>query len=265
METGIFVAVVCRLGSDQQTEAGALAAALGITLFEARARVLPPAPRVVATFQDREEAQARVAALSLAGFEPLLLDGTNVHDPGNLVMVRSFELLSDRVVLRPRIGPNHEVPYHEVGLLLTGMRAFHELHEETTTSRKFSLGKAVASGGLMLTSKKKVETTHRQDHYSFFLRLFAEERPTFALTEGELQYQGLGTALQPTRLANFGYLVEELKRRAPHAPFDNRLNTAAGQLKLLGPTLSPDRFFDLALAILARHHGIGKNQKKVGI
>jgi hypothetical protein len=196
----------------------------------------------------------------LAGFEPLLLDGGAVHGPADQVVVRSFELQPDRVVLQPRTGPAHEVPYNKVCLLLTGMRASHELHEETTTIRKFSLGKAVASGGLMMRSKKKVETTNRQDHFSFFLQLVAKGRPTFLFTEGELQYQGLGAALQPTRLANFGYLVKELKRRTPHAPFDNRLNTAAGQLKLLGPTLSPDRYFDLALAILAKFHGMSHSR-----
>ena len=250
MNQGIFVAAACRLEGDSEERARALAEILGLTLFETRSRVQPPAPRVLATFKDRDEATANVAAMAHAGFQPVLLASEDIETGAERVVARSFELLPDRVVLATRTDDQHEILNREVTLLLAGMTSTHEAHTETSTTRKFSFGKAVASGGMLLTSKKKVTTTVGQNEFQFFLNLYAAGHPTFVLRETELQYQGLGAALQPVRLANFRRLTEELCRRAPTAPFDNRLNTAGAQLKVLGGTLPPDRYLDVALAVL---------------
>ena len=75
------------------------------------------------------------------------------------------------------------------------------------------------------------------------------------LRETELQYQGLGAALAPVRTANFRRLVHELRTRSPLASYDDRLLTATGRANVLGGILPPDRYLNVALALLAKYHG----------
>ena len=72
--------------------------------------------------------------------------------------------------------------------------------------------------------------------------------------ETELQYQGLGAALQPVRLANYRRLVHELRVCSPSVPYDGRLATTSGKANILGGILPPDQFLDVALALLAAYH-----------
>jgi hypothetical protein len=62
----------------------------------------------------------------------------------------------------------------------------------------------------------------------------------------------LGAALQQTRQANFSYLLEELRRHRADARYDDRLLTRAGQVQLLGPSLSPEQYLDIATSLLAK-------------
>jgi hypothetical protein len=66
-----------------------------------------------------------------------------------------------------------------------------------------------------------------------------------------LNYQSLGTALQPSVAANFAQLIERLRQAAPHARYDDRLANRAGRARILGPSLK-DRHLDIAVSLLAR-------------
>ncbi len=254
MNPTITILAVRELAGALDERARSLAEILGITLFEARPRVQPPGPRVVATYQDIDEANARAAGLARAGFQPLVLSGDALQGQEEPVRIRGFSLHSDGLVLIPRSGPAYDVRHQEVQLILAAVRARHESHVETTTVKKFSFGKAVMTGGKVRSKKQKVETVTHQNEFNFFVQLYTRGYPPFVLSEEELQYQGLGAALQPVRHANFRILVQELRSRAPAAPYDDRLNSAAGQLKLLGNTLPADRFLDLGLTLLAVTH-----------
>ncbi len=254
MNPAITIVAVRELTGALDEQARSLAEILGITLFEARQKVQPPGPRVVATYQDLDEAKARAAGLARAGFQPLVLSGDTLQGQEEPVRIRSFSLHSDGLVLIPRSGPAYDVRNQDIQLVLAAVRAHHESHVETTTVKKFSFGKAVITGGMVRSKKQKVETVTHQNEFNFFVQLYTRGYPPFVLSEDELQYQGLGTALQPVRHANFRTLVQELYNRAPAAPYDDRLNSAAGQLRLLGNTLPADRFLDLGLTLLAMTH-----------
>ena len=93
-----------------------------------------------------------------------------------------------------------------------------------------------------------------QDESEFFLHLHALDLPPFSMHETELQYQGLGAALQSVRLTNLRRLVHELRTRAPSSPFDERLAATGGRVNVLGGILPADLYLDVALAVLARYH-----------
>lgn len=73
---------VCRLDGDGEERANRLASALGLSVLEARSRVRPPAPRVVATFHDSQEASAKSQLLADGGFQPVVLDAKAVEQIG---------------------------------------------------------------------------------------------------------------------------------------------------------------------------------------
>jgi hypothetical protein len=101
----------------------------------------------------------------------------------------------------------------------------------------------------------KGTTTHRGTEVAEgagLLQVRAGSAPPVDLHEASLVYDGLGPALQVSRAANFVRLIEILRQRCPAAAHDERLNTRAFQAQVLGPGLSPEENFDVALALLVR-------------
>jgi len=250
MYPGINIVAIHNLDGDPGERAAALAAAIGVTLFEARNRVRPPVPTVVACCAERPHAEKLVLALAAARFEPFLLRGEEIEDDGARVVVRSFELSPGSLRLETRSGAAHIVRDEEIGLLLRGTTTVREAWTETTTKRKLSLSRAVLTGGLQIRKKKKVETTVVQQKSEGFIHLYPRGGPTFVFRETELLYQGLGPAMQASRTANFLQLLCELRSRAGNAVFDERLLNRGGQNHALGGVLSPDSHLDVAIAVI---------------
>ncbi|HMK48899.1 MAG TPA: hypothetical protein VK435_02510, partial [Thermodesulfovibrionales bacterium] len=86
-----------------------------------------------------------------------------------------------------------------------------------------------------------------------FLHLYYSESATpLVFIESSLQYDSLGSSIQPSRNANFAFLLSELRRRCAKAVYDDRLVNKAGQSRLLGPRFDPERHLDLAITLLSR-------------
>ena len=250
MANPLFVIAVNELGGDLEERAAALARVLGLSLFEARGRVQPPAPRVVASFAERASAEPLVAALAAERLGPLLLAETDCEDDAARMTVRGFEKRPTAMLFESRDGQKRYVDDRELRVVLKVTETATQTRTDKTTERHFSLGKAVMTGGLLNTRKTKVETTTTTSSSSASLYLFTRDHPTFVFRESDLQFQGLGSALQPTRQANWLRLVQELRARTPI--FDDRLAKRAGQNHVLGGVLAPDRYLDVAIALVSR-------------
>jgi hypothetical protein len=183
------------------------------------------------------------------GFAPLLLEGDGREDRASRVTIRSFAREPDGWQFETRDGWLRLVEDSALRLLLKVSSTTTETHNDVTTERRFNLGKAMLTGGLSLTSKKTIETARASSSTQASLLLFADGHPTFVFREADLQFQGLGPALQPTRQANWLRFVQELRARTP--AFDDRLANRAGQSHVLGAGLTPERHLDVALALLA--------------
>jgi hypothetical protein len=138
-----------------------------------------------------------------------------------------------------------------VRLLLRATGIFSETTTTTVESRQFSAGRALVSGGLVLTKGKTTTTKETEEAWEGWLVVYPHAGPAIVFREAGTLWDGLGAALQPTRLANFTQLCTLLRARCPAAPFDDRLMRRAGQVQLLGPGFAPESSLDLALAVLA--------------
>jgi hypothetical protein len=230
-----------------------LAEALDKTVYEARARLSSPegGPAVVASYAEIEAAWACTGRLRANGIAPLLLTRDEVETDARRFVVRSFELGPRSLTAVSRKGETTELPYNSVDLFLRGVRVDERTDLKSTEQRKFSAGRALLTGGLMITkTTRKLEQVTTEDREDFF-HLYSEGRPPMAFKARSINYQSLGPALQPSTSANFAFLLEELRRSLPQARYDERLASSQGRARVLGPGLT-ENHLDVAISLLAR-------------
>jgi len=82
---------------------------------------------------------------------------------------------------------------------------------------------AVASGGLKITRKEKktVRTSEEETEQALFV--YGASGACAAIYDGEILFACLGSAMQPSKLANMVALTRLLRERAPAAAYDDRL------------------------------------------
>lgn len=250
MEAETHIVAITDLGENAEAKVGGLATVLGITAYEARQRVQPPTPRVAATLVDAGAAARLAEALEGAGFPAAVLRRRDIEGEETRILVRSFEFHPAGLRVETRSGERHAIRFDRIRLLLQGTDFQRGVETKTSTRRKFAPAKALISGGMAMTKKVKTRATTVHESGGPFLLVSGEALPTLAFREDELQYQGLGSALQPGRAANFMRLVSELRDHAGAARWSGQLMTAAGQRHVLGGALSPDRDLDVAIALL---------------
>lgn len=230
-----------------------LASALDVTVFEALSRLRTPGngPIVVAVFSDTGPAHQLVEKLSASGFHAIHLADDEIVAEVRHPSVKRFSLGEGAMHVETPQGADLDIPYLDVQLVIRGTRIAVSTSTETVKNRSFSLGRAVLSGGMVLskTTKTVRETTH-QERENFFTLYTKAGACTF--NEKGVVYDSLGPALQPASAANFGYLVGELRRRCAGAVYDERLMKRVSQAALLGPRLSPETHLGVATALLAK-------------
>lgn len=235
----------------------ALAVPLGIMVYEMRQRMIGGGPAVVAGFAEPQQARAMAAKLGQSGVLTLVIDSNAVRSCRGRLAVRRFELNESFLRIYTAEGPAAEIQYKDISLLLSATSILGETETVTVSERKFSLGKTILSGGIPL--KKTVihqEEVSREERGNI-LYLYTEDRPPVVFSQGSLAYDGFGPAMKLSRELNFAHLKIELRRLSPGAGYDDRLQSRLGQVRLLGPGLSPEKNLDCALEILALSLGSG--------
>ena len=220
----MFVVAVTSLGSGLDEEAQRLAADLGYTPYEARLRLAGGLPSVVLQTPDKARALGLLSRLRARGH------GAVACDEGAIVSLEAMLLLRDF-----RFDPagisvlgTHGEPIDAVARadLLCLLRLSHRRTETSTVVQKqttFSAGRAIVSGGLLLTKTKEREVTQRSDSKEQVLVLYRRGGPPLALRETAAHYDALGAERAPTTILNFQRAVDRIRAIAPHAPYDDRL------------------------------------------
>ncbi len=253
----MFLIAVSGLDGPEEELARTLAAALGKTPYEMRSRARAPrgGPTVVGTYGDGDAAEAVAAKLRAAGLSVIIDTPEAVTGAWERIVGRRIEL-DGGVALEDRAGVRYEVPPGDVQVLLSGVGHWTETRTETQTTRQFSAGRAILSGGLMVTRKTTTERVTTAQGGDRFLVVYLARR-CYLLRETEMQYTGLGDLMEASRTANFLVVQRELLARCTAAVHDDRLLTRAGQLQVLGPAFPPEDHVELAAALVARTLGAG--------
>jgi hypothetical protein len=229
-----------------------LAGALGLTLYEARQRLIGGGPAVVASFADPQLAGALVAKLQQGGMAALVIDAGALRSGGGQRIVRRFVFGERSLNIQSGDGQTAEIPYREIDLLLPGTSITGYAEMVTVTERKLSLGKTLLSGGIPVTSKVERQETVKSEESEKVFYIYAGGRPQVVFRQNSMTYDGLGAAMQMSRELNFAFLVAELRRLSPGAIYDDRLVGRGGQTRLLGPAQNLEKNLDLAAEVLAQ-------------
>lgn len=231
-----------------------LAAVLGVTAYEARSRVniTGGGPAVVASFANDDLALSCVASLVGAGFDTLCIDRAEVENDQNRFVVRKLNFSSEALQLWNQGGEQLTLNCADIALLLRGAGIVSCVQSETVTKKQFAVGRALATGGLLM--RKKVSTTNQSvtSERQPFCHLYVEGLPTVVLRQDLLDYTALGCACKLSRSENFNWICTELRRLCGGACWDERLNTRPGVAQLLGPVFNPEVDLDLAISVVVK-------------
>jgi hypothetical protein len=250
----MYIVAVHDLPDNREPLAEILASALGKTLYEtnARLRAPGPTPRIVAVFSDPAPAKRLVTELKKKGFSALQLGDTEFGTGNGQFAVKRFLLGEDRLAFESKEGEKKVMTYGDIRILIRGTAVSSSNEVETVKERKFDLGKAIMTNGLILTKKTTKTSQTTVETREGLLNLYTASAGPIVFLESDLSYDSLGSKLQPSRAANFNRLVAELRRKTPDARYDDSLLTHAGLTTLLGPGLNPEKHFQVALALVAR-------------
>ncbi|MDA8082234.1 MAG: hypothetical protein M0024_01085 [Nitrospiraceae bacterium] len=250
----MHVVALHSLREPKESSAGALASALGATVYEALARLRTPGngPVVAAVFSDRERADQLAERLRSAGFSATVVTEEEITAEEDIQEARRFSLKADQLGVTSVKGDSLSIPFGSVELILRGTAIVQETSTETTKTRKISAERAILSGGMSMTKTVKTVREVTTEERQGFFRIYAGEALRMVFFEKGLVYDSLGSEQRHSRAANFGYLVAELRRLCPQAVYDERLLTRAGQAGLLGPSLTPEKHISAAAALLAK-------------
>jgi len=247
----MLAVVVDELEGDPKDLAQRAVEVLGGTAYDVRASLTVPGggPAVLAVVGDAERAEVLRAGLQARGMNAAVVS-VRVDRP--YFDVRRFSLESRSLEVEDRDGRQRSVPYASVDALVRASAVQTMVSTKTVRERKFNPVRSVLSGGLVNTSVKVTKKTQRETDSDEILFLFTGAALPLRLSERTLQYQGLGDALQPSRMANFLFMANAIVTGCPRARFDERLRRRSFQSQILGRTLSPDDHIDFAVHLVAQ-------------
>ena len=216
--------VVTRL-SDAPGAAAAAARALEQPSGWLASRLAGSLPRAVLLEPDAERARAQAAALRELGYGIVTCDPRAAPSDDERLVARTLVFAGDTLTAMDAAGDSEDVPATGVRLVQRGVRVAQRVETTTESKRRLALGRALLSGGLILTKKVEIKSTRTFATPDAFLLLQRDDGGRdVMLYESRVDYRCLGGALQPSRTANFQALVERVRGFVPRAPFD----TAAG-------------------------------------
>jgi hypothetical protein len=194
----------------------AAARATGMVLADVNRRLAGILPRVLLPAAPAGGASEIAASLEALDFAVVTLDPALVPGDDQRVVARKLALERGALVATDGPGTEHRCPTSSIAVIQRGVRVLRTSEQVTTTERKFSVGRAVLSGGLMLSKKevkKEVKTTEAQEPFLVVQR--SDGEPDLIIYERRLDYRFLGADMQPSSRGNLELVWARLAALAP--------------------------------------------------
>lgn len=240
--------------SAAEDAASTLAPVLNATAYEVRLRLAAAkrGPAVLAVSQRREEVDAWVVELRALGLMAMRVDRARLLERSR-IDVRDWRLAEGVLTVSGTGGAGAEIRLAELEGVVQALAVERVVERRVTSRRKLALGRAIASGGLMLTKKEnQVQTFHHVDpqhRLAFYPR---EALPLIWMAEERIRYGALPRPLAPSRGANFARVVALVRAQLqPDTVYDEELLDHRRVPALLGPASGSSDDLRLAMGLIA--------------
>ncbi len=215
----MFLVALAELNGTVEDEAPHLAKDLGVAVYEARLMLSGERPKVLLRTLDQARALTLLGQLRARRHGALACDANAIASIDAMVQVEQFQL-SDTSMILPG---GKELVFTDTLAILRAVRGEHTTHTHTTTERNFAVGRAIASGGLLLSKKTTRTDTKTREEREQVLFLFRKAGTAWVVRESCTLFPGMAERMAPSVAENFVRLIAELRARAPDATFDDRL------------------------------------------
>jgi hypothetical protein len=218
------VVALVEAAPDMQSAAKALAAVTGMALAEARMRLAPEAPALLARLAP-EAAETLVEALRSEGLAVLAVDEQGLGR--EWLAARRVTFGEDAVTFSARSGETQSWRWRDVAVVLRGASSVRTRSEHKEQPSKIEVAKAyglaIASHGLMLPRTGAKTVRQESEETTQVIYVFSRDGQGALLSEHGMEFSCLGLGMQPSRIANMTVLMRRLCERAPEAFHDERL------------------------------------------
>jgi hypothetical protein len=210
----------------ERAEQGWLQQRLGLAHYEASIRLHGRVPAVLAEELDTERGRAMLAELRQRGHGAVLCDMSLSPREETTAVVRDFVFERERFVGLDGEQRRFPIPYGEVLGIFEAMETRESSAAVTREQRKFSMGRAALTGGVMPWKKVDRDATKVSVEHERVAYVFRRGGPEpMLLRQDGLRYDGLGEYRPPTKIEGFQALLKWLRKYAPQAVHDRRMVT----------------------------------------
>ncbi len=215
-----FVATV-RPPAHPEEAAKALAVAAGLTVAEARMRLSPEPPALLARLE--AGAALRLTATLRESEVAALAVDVEVPTDRDRTVARTVVFSEASITFGTRSGDRLEIPPASVVAILRGLRVSRTESSRTEKATRFSVGTAIATGGLKMTRTSATVARSTEEKAEQVILVYALDGRAALLAEHELDFSCLGPAMKPSSTANMVELARRVREAARGAFYDERL------------------------------------------
>lgn len=224
----MFVVALTRWNQPLESELPALAAALGEQPYDLRMKLVGTLPAYVYRGPDVTRAHHVLGVLQARKHGAVAVDFEHVADAESMVVPRRVRFDLDRLSVEHHAQNTMQsahLVYAELLAVVHAMQSQATDASHVSTESKVSLGRAALTGGVMWTKSKTTETNTQHTDAEQVLYLFRQSgAEPMLLRQQSIRVEGLGSPAR-TSLEVFRATIDELRKRAPTALYDNRLLT----------------------------------------
>ncbi len=235
--------------------AATAATATGLALADVGRRLVGPLPRIIMVDPDRAVIESAQERLQTGGFMVAACDPDAVPEDDDRIVSRKLGFVDGGLVAHDGQGTPHVCPKNAIFLFQRGVRIAMSTKTTKETTRKLDVGRAILSGGLLLSKKTTTSTTQFAESRESFLVIHRNDgEPDIIVYERGTDYRVLGSAMQASSFANLEALTKQIAALAPKAPVDARIGRPGF---VNGLTLTSANPVDLAIYLVALAHRSG--------
>jgi len=207
-----------------EEELAIVAQLTGLSPYDARLRLASPPPVMLGRGLPLEQARHWLAVLRERGHGAVVVEEHLLPRAEQSVEPYDLELRGDAFVGIDRQGRRYAVPLAELLAVVRAVEAVEQVRTSEKVDKKLALGRALLTGGLMMSKEVRSATSDVQTDAERTLYLFRRAGPDpMVLREHSLRYGGLGDLRGRTEHESFDRLTAWLLESTPGAIHDDRL------------------------------------------